>query len=327
MAERAEQYYTFDIGHEGVGQRADVYLSAALPGVSRSRIQELIGEGLVLLNDQRLKSGRKLEAGDRVACRIPAPEPLMLEPVPMELDILYEDSCLLVINKPAGLVVHPAPGSGHSTLVHGLLAHCADLSGINGVLRPGIVHRLDKDTSGLLAVAKTDAAHRRLAEQIQAGTMQRQYLALVWGVVDEPAGLVDAPIGRDPKDRQRMAAIPGGKEARTSYKVLDRLKDKTLLQCDLHTGRTHQIRVHMKLLGHPVVGDPKYGRRRDDPRWQSQALHAWRLGLCHPGNNADMVFFAPLPSGLQQFVYEEDAGGTKRRIAELEAESAACVPH
>jgi 23S rRNA pseudouridine1911/1915/1917 synthase len=321
LPDQSEQNRIFIIEPENEGLRADVYLASALPGLSRSRIQELIREGFILLNDRPVKNGKKLEAGDRITCSVPAPVPLKLEPVPMELSIIYEDDCLLVINKPQGLVVHPAPGSGDKTLVHGLLAHCGDLSGINGVLRPGIVHRLDKDTSGLLAVAKKDAAHRCLAGQIQDGTMKRQYLAVVWGVIDEPAGIIDAPIGRDPRDRQKMAAIAGGKKARTDYKVLDRLKDKTVVQCDLQSGRTHQIRVHMKLLGHPVVGDPKYGRRRDDPAWAGQALHAWSLQFCHPENQETMKFFAPLPYGYRRFIVEEQAENTQRRIKELEDSS------
>jgi 23S rRNA pseudouridine1911/1915/1917 synthase len=307
----------FVVEPEDEGQRADVYLAAMLPSFSRSRLQTLIKEGLILLNGQGIKSGKKLEEGDRLACSFPAPVEMKIEPYPMELSILYEDHCLLVINKPQGLVVHPAPGSGDRTLVHGLLAHCEDLSGINGILRPGIVHRLDKDTSGLLVVAKTDIAHRGLAEQIQSGTMKRQYLALVWGVMGEPAGIVDAPIGRDPKDRQKMAAIAGGKAAQTDYAVLDRLADKTTVQCDLRTGRTHQIRVHMKLLGHPVVGDPKYGRRKDESGWPGQALHAWRLQFCHPENGAEMEFFAPPPEHFMKRLHEEKAEFTLARISRL----------
>ena len=295
---------------QGEGQRADVYLAAMLPALSRSRIQELIRNNQILLNGQSVKSGRRLEEGDRLDCTIPAPVHMRIEPCPMDLAILYEDSSLLIVNKPKGLVVHPAPGSGDRTLVHGLLAHCSDLSGINGVLRPGIVHRLDKDTSGLLVVAKNDEAHRFLAKQIQDGTMERLYIAVVWGVVSEPAGRVDAPIGRDPKDRQKMAAVAGGKEASTSYTVLDRLADKTVLQCELHTGRTHQIRVHMKLLGHPVAGDPKYGLRKDGSPLQGQALHAWRLSLCHPESKERMRFFAPPPEAFSKFLEEEGAVNT-----------------
>lgn len=305
------------VGGEDEGRRVDLYLASALHDFSRNRIQALLREGRIVLNGRTIKSGRKLEEGDRITCSFPEPEPLGLEPAPMELSIIYEDNYLLVINKPQGMVVHPAPGSGDRTLVHGLLAHCRDLSGINGVLRPGIVHRLDKDTSGLLTVAKTDGAHRSLAAQLQDGTMKRQYIAVVWGVIAEPAGLIDAPIGRDPKNRQRMAAVTGGKEARTGYVVLDRLKDKTVVQCDLQTGRTHQIRVHMKLLGYPLLGDAKYGRRKDDGAWPGQALHACRLRFRHPANDKDMAFFAPPPDAFLRFLSRENAENTLKKMKEL----------
>ena len=323
MPEQTQQEWFFTVDAEDDGRRADVYLTTALPSVSRSRIQELIRDGRVLLNGKPLKNGRKLEEGDRLYCSLPAPVPMRIEPYPMELPIVYEDDCLLVIDKPRGLVVHPAPGSGEKTLVHGLLAHCTDLSGINGVLRPGIVHRLDKDTSGLLVVAKTDGAHRSLAAQIGDGSMKRQYLALVWGLPGEAAGLVDVPVGRDPKDRQKMAATAGGKAAQTAYTVLDRLQDKTVLQCDLLTGRTHQIRVHMKYLGYPVVGDPRYGRRKDDPRWPGQALHAWRLQFYHPETQRVKVFFASPPEDFLRFLTEENAEKTLARMRELEKEQKA----
>ncbi|MCL2120743.1 MAG: RluA family pseudouridine synthase [Clostridiales bacterium] len=304
------QRLAFVVEPQGEGQRMDLYLSAMLPALSRSRIQELIKNSQILLNGQNVKSGRKLEEGDRLDCTIPAPVHLRIEPYPMDLSIVYEDPFLLVVNKPQGLVVHPAPGSGDRTLVHGLLAHCQDLSGINGVLRPGIVHRLDKDTSGLLVVAKNDESHRFLAKQIQDGTMERLYIAVVRGVISEPAGRIEAPIGRDPKDRQKMAAVAGGKEASTSYTVLDRLADKTVLQCKLHTGRTHQIRVHMKLLGYPVLGDPKYGLRKDDSPWQRQVLHAWQLSLNHPESKERMRFFAPPPEAFCKLLKEEGAVNT-----------------
>ena len=314
--------WTFSVKQEEAGQRVDVYLAAMLPSLSRSRIQNLIKNGDVRLSGQIMKSGRKLEAGDKLTCLLPAPSALEIEAQPMDLHILYEDASLLVLNKPKGLVVHPAPGNSSMTLVHGLLAHCQDLSGINGVLRPGIVHRIDKDTSGLMVVAKTDEAHRSLAKQIGSGKMKRQYVALVWGVVQEGAGVVDAPIGRDPKDRQKMAALAGGKEAKTAYQVLDRLADKTVLQCDLQTGRTHQIRVHMKLLGHPVLGDPKYGRRKDEPGWQGQALHAWRLVFSHPEDGRKMLLYAPPPEFFYRFLREEKAVNALSRMAALEREAA-----
>jgi 23S rRNA pseudouridine1911/1915/1917 synthase len=274
--------------------------------------------GAILLNGQSVKTGKKLEEGDELLCCIPAPARLQVEPCPMELDIVYEDASILVVNKPQGLITHPAPGNQEKTLVHGLLAHCRDLSGINGVLRPGIVHRLDKDTSGLLVAAKNAGAHRSLAEQIQARTMKRQYIALVWGVLGEPAGIVEAPIGRDAKDRQKMAVAAGGKPAVTVYTVLDRLADKTVVQCDLQTGRTHQIRVHMRFLGCPVVGDKKYGRRKDDSHWPGQALHAWCLEFCHPVNHQRLCFFAPPPPHFRQALVGEGAVNALARMKEWE---------
>ena len=293
--ERGEREY-FKIEPAKAGQRLDLFLTAVLTEVSRSHIQSLIREGQVLVNGKPAKAGRKLEVGDEVNCRIPEPEPLAVEPQAIELNIVYEDQDLIVINKPQGLVVHPAPGSRDQTLVNGLLYHCRDLSGINGVLRPGIVHRLDKDTSGLLAAAKNDRAHQALAAQLQERTMKRQYVALLHGVMAEPCGLVDAPIGRDPKDRQRMAVAAGGKEAVTEYQVLKRLENYTVVLCSLQTGRTHQIRVHMAYLGHPVAGDPKYGRRKEEFEWPcGQALHAWHLSFVHPVKGEKMDFYAPLP--------------------------------
>ena len=321
MPEENGREWTFTVEPEDEGQRVDVYLASVLPSCSRSRIQALIGSGDIQLNGRTVKGSKKTEEGDRITCSIPDVSPMRLEPCPMELDICYEDAFLLVVYKPRGLVVHPAPGSGDATLVHGLLAHCGDLSGINGVLRPGIVHRLDKDTSGLMVIAKEDAAHRDLAEQIANRTMRRQYVALVWGIISEREGLIDAPVGRDPKDRQKMTVVAGGKEAQTSYTVLDRLSDKTVIQCDLHTGRTHQIRVHLNYLGHPVVGDPKYGRRKDDPSWTAQALHAWSLRFYHPVNGAEMAFFAPLPEGFHRFLVGEGAVNTLARAAELAKEA------
>jgi 23S rRNA pseudouridine1911/1915/1917 synthase len=318
LPENIESHCVFIVEAEGEGQRADVYLSLMLPGLSRSRIQGLLKNGDILLNGGIIKTGKKLEEGDELLCRIPAPSHLRAEPYPMNLDIVYEDSSVLVINKPQGLVVHPAPGSPEKTLVHGLLAHCRDLSGINGVLRPGIVHRLDKDTSGLLVAAKNDEAHRSLAGQLQARTMKRQYLALVWGIIGEPAGVIEAPIGRDPKDRQKMTVAAGGKPAVTAYTVFDRLTDKTAVQCELQTGRTHQIRVHMRFLGYPIVGDSKYGRRKDGDRWPGQALHAWHLEFDHPVNHERMAFFAPPPEHFLNALADEGAVNTLNRMKLLE---------
>ena len=310
IKETSVQEWRFIADEEADGLRADVYLTAMLTELSRSRIKSLMKNGDILINGLRVKSGKRIEEGDVLFCRIEDPVQMHMEAVPMDLSIIYEDDCLLVINKEPGLVVHPAPGNEHRTLVHGLLAYCQDLSGINGILRPGIVHRLDKDTSGLLVVAKNDTTHRDLALQMQNGTVTRRYLAVVWGIISEPAGLIDAPIQRDPKDRKKMAAIPGGKEARTSYLVLDRLSDKTALRCDLHTGRTHQIRVHMQMLGYPVVGDPTYGRRKDDSRWSRQVLHAWQLGFRHPRTGAEMLLSAEPPEDFLRLLEDEHAKTT-----------------
>jgi len=220
-------------------------------------------------------------------------------------------------------VVHPSPGSDERTLVHGLLARCPDLSGINGVERPGIVHRLDKNTSGLLVVAKTDQAHRGLSEQIAERTMTRRYLAVVWGIVNEPSGLIDAPINRDPDNRQRMAVMSGGRQAVTVYKTLDRLvkSGKTVLLCELRTGRTHQIRAHLKFLGYPVVGDAKYGRRKDDPYWNGQALHSFCLGFRHPVSGEEQMFYAAPPDEFMGFLREQNA---ENALAEINKAANSC---
>ena len=288
--------HEFTIDENEAGQRADAYLVKAMPDLSRTRIQNLLKNGDILINQIPAKSSMKLEAGDVIRCIIPEPETLQVKAESMDLDYVYEDSDILVINKAQGVVVHPAAGNREGTLVGGLLHHCEDLSGINGIMRPGIVHRLDKDTSGLLVVAKNDLAHHALAAQIQNRSMKRDYIALVHGIVGESAGIVDVPIGRDPKDRQRMAGIENGKPAVTHYRVLDRSGQQTVLLCSLETGRTHQIRVHMAYLGYPVVGDPKYGRRKEALIWPGQALHAWHLHLLHPRTGEALDFYAEPPA-------------------------------
>lgn len=286
----------FLITAEDSGKRLDRYLTEQLPELSRSRIQELIGAGQVQVNHQAVKANYKLKKDDAVTVVIPAPEPLEVLPEAIPLDILYEDGDLLVVNKPQGMVVHPAAGNYSGTLVNALLYHCRDLSGINGILRPGIVHRIDKDTSGVLVVAKNDAAHRHLAKQIKEHSVTRTYLALVHGTIKEQSGKIEAPIGRDPRERKRMAVVDkNGKEAVTSYTVLERFVDYTYLQLRLKTGRTHQIRVHMAYLGHPVVGDPKYGPQKPHFGLEGQALHASTLGFVHPRTGAYLEFTAPLP--------------------------------
>jgi len=292
--------YEFIVEIEDAGMRVDAFLADTLPQFSRTRIQSLLKSGDIQINQQLVKSSSKLEAGDVILCSIPEPEILQVQAEAMDLDIIYEDSDILVINKPQGLVVHPAVGNREGTMVSGLLYHCKDLSGINGVMRPGIVHRLDKDTSGLLVVAKNDLAHQSLAAQIQDRSMKREYIALVHGIVGEAAGLVDVPIGRDPRDRQKMAGIEDGRQAITHYRVLDRLDTQTVLLCSLETGRTHQIRVHMTYLGYPVVGDPKYGRRKETLNWPGQALHAWHLHLIHPRTGEPMDFYVEPPAFFRQ---------------------------
>jgi len=291
-----ENNYSFLVEEELRDTRLDVFAAKMLPDLSRTQAQKLIAEGAVTVDGRTLKANYKLSAGERVDCRIPSAKPLEVAAEPIDLDIVYEDNDLLVVNKPQGMVVHPANGNYTGTLVNALLHHCRDLSGINGVLRPGIVHRIDKDTSGLLVVTKNDSAHRSLARQIKEHTVKRLYAALVHGIIDEPAGLIEAPIGRDLHDRQKMAVVAkNSKEAITEYRVLERLRDYTLVECRLKTGRTHQIRVHMAYIRHPVAGDPKYGPRKPPLGLTGQALHAQVLGFFHPQTRKWLEFAAELP--------------------------------
>lgn len=282
------------------GTRLDSYLAEQLEGISRSYLQKLIGEELILVNQKAVKANYKVKTGDLLLVQIPEAAPVDIQPEPMNLDIVYEDSDLLIVNKPVGLVVHPAHGHYSGTLVNGLLAHCTDLSGINGKMRPGIVHRIDKDTSGLLMIAKNDLAHQHLAEQLKEHSIKRAYYALVQGVISEPAGLVDAPIGRHEVDRKKMAVtFKNSKEARTHYYVKERFARNTFIECRLETGRTHQIRVHMAYLGHPLVGDPLYGTRKNNLDFPGQALHAYALGFVHPRTGEELYFETPLPEHFQ----------------------------
>ncbi|MCM3600260.1 RluA family pseudouridine synthase [Robertmurraya korlensis] len=282
------------INEEYKGERLDKVLSSVNNEWSRSQVQLWMQEGSVVVNGQKVKSSYKCSVGDVVEINIPDPEELDVVPEPMDLEIFYEDSDVLVVNKPKGMVVHPAPGHSTGTLVNGLMAHCKDLSGINGVLRPGIVHRIDKDTSGLLMVAKNDLAHESLVNQLVAKTVTRKYRAIVHGVIPHDYGTIDAPLARDPKDRQSMTVVDNGKHAVTHFQVLERFKDFTLVECQLETGRTHQIRVHMKYIGYPLAGDPKYGPRKTLDIG-GQALHAGVLGFNHPRTNEYLEFEAPLP--------------------------------
>lgn len=277
------------------GIRLDVGVTDVL-GKSRSFVQGLIVQECVKVNGSPKKANYKVRKGDKIEVEIPTLRDSTAEPENIPLDILYEDEDVLVVNKRQGMVVHPAPGAWTGTMVNALLYHCHNLSGINGVLRPGIVHRIDKDTSGILVVAKNDIAHQGLAAQLKAHTMARKYLALVHGVVVEPSGTVDAPIGRDPSNRKRMAVVMHhSKLAVTHYTVLERLQETTYLEVRLETGRTHQIRVHMLYIKHPVLGDPVYGTRKNPFGLNGQMLHAAHLGFEHPRSGKWMEFNAPLP--------------------------------
>lgn len=293
----------YDVGPEDAGLRLDVFLAGENPDLSRSHIQKLLDEKNVTVNGTSVRASYRIKPGDAVVLRVPPPVELRVEPESIPLDIYYEDADVLVVNKPRGMVVHPAEGNYSGTLVNAVLYHCRDLSGINGVLRPGIVHRLDKDTSGLLMVAKNDVAHLELARQLKDREVTRRYLALVHGNVRAGRGVVDAPIGRDPGDRQRMAVVfKNSKPAVTHYQVNARFENYTYLELRLETGRTHQIRVHMKYLGHPVVGDPKYGPGRPHFGLDGQFLHAAVLGFRHPGTGEVLQFEAPLPHVLQEIL-------------------------
>lgn len=282
------------------GDRLDRWLADQVPDLSRSRIQKLIEQAHVQINE-RVCTSRKaiVQEGDRIQVSIPAAEPLDLIPEDIPLDVLYEDDQLLIINKPVGLVVHPAPGHADGTLVNALLAHCDNLAGIGGVQRPGIVHRLDKDTSGALAIAKTDLAHQQLQAQFKTKTARREYLAVVYGAPTQATGTIDAPIGRHPIDRKKMAVVSeekGGRRAVTHWQVEERLGNYTLMRFQLETGRTHQIRVHSAHIGYPVVGDPVYSSGRTvGVNLPGQALHAWKLRLQHPMTGDWIEATAPMP--------------------------------
>ncbi|MDB9459997.1 RluA family pseudouridine synthase [Dolichospermum circinale CS-545/17] len=280
--------------------RLDRYLSQNLSDLSRSRIQQLIEQGHVQVNDQICTSKKvNLKVGDRISLEIPAIEPLQLLAADIPLDILYEDEELIILNKPAGLVVHPAPGHPEGTLVNAILAHCPNLPGIGGIQRPGIVHRLDKDTTGAIVIAKTDLAYQHLQAQLQAKTARREYLGLVYGVPKTETGSIDLPIGRNPQDRKKMGIVSvedGGRAAITHWQVQERLANYTLIHFQLETGRTHQIRVHTAKIGHPIVGDPLYSSAHSiGVNLPGQALHAWKLQLQHPVSGKLLQVTAPLP--------------------------------
>lgn len=293
-----------------VGIRVDVYVARALD-ISRSYAGNLIKNGNISMRDRVLKANYRVAEGDEIVIEKDEAEDLTVEAENIPLDIVYEDEDIIVVNKARGMVVHPAAGNPNGTLVNALLWHCdGELSGINGVIRPGIVHRLDKDTSGLMVAAKTDAAHKDLAEQIKAHTARRTYVALVHGNIVEAKGRIDAPLGRHPKDRIKMAVnMKDGKDAITHFTVLERFGNYTLVQCRLETGRTHQIRVHMAYIGHPVVNDPLYGYKRDAFSIEGQALHSCALDLVHPITKQAMHFEAPWPNDFKAVVQSVDGGG------------------
>ncbi len=287
--------------------RIDTYLAQKNSDLSRSRIQQLIEQGYVKINGKICDSKKvTLKQGDCIVLEIPQAEPLELQAEDIPLDILYEDDQILILNKPAGLVVHPAPGHPNGTLVNALLAHCPNLPGIGGVQRPGIVHRLDKDTTGAIAIAKTEIAHRSLQAQLKAKTARREYLGVIYGAMKLEGGTSNLPIGRHPKERKKMAVVPvekGGREAITHWRVKERLGNYTLIHFQLETGRTHQIRVHSAEIGHPIVGDSVYSAGRSvGVNLPGQALHAWKLKLQHPISDETVEVDAPLPKTLTKLL-------------------------
>ena len=293
------------------GERLDAFLARSVPELTRSAAQKLLEEGCVLRNGKPGKKNDKLNIGDTIDVTVPEPKEVDIRPTEMALDIVYEDEDVVVINKPKGLVVHPAAGHQDDTLVNGLLYAMGDsLSGINGELRPGIVHRIDKDTSGLLAVAKNDRAHTFLASQLKDHTMARTYEAIVCGSFREDSGTVDAPIGRHPSDRKKMTVTErNSKRAVTHWEVVSRYRGYTHVRCRLETGRTHQIRVHMAHIGHPILGDMVYGRKKAELGQDSQVLHAGQLCFIHPRDGRPVMVFAPLPDYFQEVLQKLERMG------------------
>ena len=296
---------TFFVSPEEKGGRIDVTISRTFPELSRSHVQKLLKSEAVLVNGQPVKANYKTLEGDCVELNVPEPAELEIQAESMDLDILYEDRDVILINKPKGMVVHPAPGHYSGTLVNALLYHCQDnLSGINGSLRPGIVHRIDMDTTGSLVICKNDAAHQSLSAQLKNHSIHRVYEAVVHGNLKEETGLINAPIGRHPTERKKMSTLAkNGREAVTHYRVLERFGNFTYIQCRLETGRTHQIRVHMASIGHPLLGDLVYGPKKCPfPKLQGQTLHAKTLGFLHPKTGEYVEFTAPLPDYFTNLV-------------------------
>ena len=281
---------------ESKNQRLDAFLASSLDGLTRSQATRLIESGEVAVNGRAVSKSYKLAGGEDIAVTLPEPEPVEAVPQDIPLDVVYEDADVIVVNKPSGMVVHPAPGHPDGTLVNALLYHCAGtLSGIGGALRPGIVHRIDRDTSGLIIAAKNDAAHQYLSAQLADHTLARTYECIVVGKLREDRGTVDAPITRHPTDRKRMAVVAGGREAVTHWEVIARYPGYTHVRCRLETGRTHQIRVHMAYIGHPILGDTVYGAKKEVPGLTGQCLHAVGLRFLHPRTHEVVELFCPLP--------------------------------
>ncbi|MCJ7748832.1 MAG: RluA family pseudouridine synthase [Desulfobacterales bacterium] len=307
------KHFSITVTKKDEGRRLDQFLSETDLNLSRSQAKKLIEAGNILLNQRPTKPSAHLKAGDRISGTLPQPKPLSLKPEPLPLDIIYEDPSIIVIDKPSGMVVHPAYGNPSGTLVNALLYHCKDLTGINGVLRPGIVHRLDKDTSGVMVVAKDDESYHQLTKQFKNRTVEKVYLAIAYGQFAKDEGLIDSAIGRHPSQRKRMSTrTKKGRTAITRWKVLEKLDGFTLLEIFPQTGRTHQIRVHLSSMGHPLLGDPLYGRKGrpgaiHDPllkecvkRMNRQALHAHRLGFNHPRTGERVRFVSPIPQDMKE---------------------------
>ena len=292
------EQYIYQIGLEEDEERLDKWISSALPDLSRSYIQKCIKENHVLVNQKPQKASYRLRVDDEIQFSIPEAVEPAIEAENIPLAVLYEDEDVLVVNKPKGMVVHPAPGHYSGTLVNAVLYHCrGHLSGINGVMRPGIVHRIDQDTTGSLIICKSDQAHRMIAGQLKEHSITRRYRAIVHGVIEQDCGVIDAPIGRDPRERKRMAVNErNGKSAVTHFTVLQRFREYTYIECRLETGRTHQIRVHMAFAGHPLLGDAVYCRRKEAFHLEGQTLHAMTLGFMHPADGRYVEVTAPLPA-------------------------------
>lgn len=299
------EVYTLLVSGEEQGSRLDALVAKNIEDISRARVQKLLDEGCLTVNGTVKKANYRLRAGEEIRLEIPVAVSLEVPPEDIPLDILYEDGDIIVINKARGMAVHPSPGIYSGTLVNALLYHCSDLSGIGGVERPGIVHRLDKDTSGVMVAAKNDFAHAALSKQIGEKSAKRIYIAIVCGSINEEAGVIKGAIGRSEKDRQKMAVRADGKPAVTHFRVIERIGDYTLVECRLETGRTHQIRVHLAHIGYPVFGDPKYGSRRKTPFdgiIEGQALHSRQMTFVHPVTGEEMTFSAPLPKDMEGLI-------------------------